>query len=107
MSPSQAVVFSHPLRSPRSNSLLSRARNRLLLTRIKIKESDFYEPFAEWLKNDLDEVTEVVSPDGAGLKSKIVEAVPIHGDLGQSGCPKSIASSLRHHFREIPRRVTR
>ena len=39
-------------------------------TGIKIKESEFYEPFAEWLKNDLDEVTEVVSLGGAGLKSK-------------------------------------
>src|ERR1700722_4918968 len=26
-------------------------------TGAKIKESDFYEPFADWLKNDLDEVT--------------------------------------------------
>jgi hypothetical protein len=39
-------------------------------TGAKIKESEFYEPFAEWLKNDLDEVTEVVSLGGAGLKSK-------------------------------------
>jgi len=39
-------------------------------TGIKVKESDFYEPFAEWLKNDLDEVTEVASLGGAGLKSK-------------------------------------
>jgi hypothetical protein len=33
-------------------------------------EVDFYEPFAEWLKNDLDEVTAVSSLGGAGLKSK-------------------------------------
>ncbi len=39
-------------------------------TGIKVKEVDFYEPFAEWLKNDLDEVTEVASLGGAGLKSK-------------------------------------
>ena len=39
-------------------------------TGVKIKESEFYEPFAQWLKNDLDEVTEVVSLGGAGLKSK-------------------------------------
>jgi len=39
-------------------------------TGVKIKESDFYQPFAEWLKNDLDEVTEVASLGGAGLKSK-------------------------------------
>ena len=36
----------------------------------KIKESDFYDPFADWLKNDLDEVTVVSSLGGAGLKSK-------------------------------------
>jgi hypothetical protein len=39
-------------------------------TGAKIKESDFYAPFAQWLKNDLDEVTEVASLGGAGLKSK-------------------------------------
>jgi len=33
-------------------------------------ETDFYEPFAEWLKNDLDEVTVVSSLGGAGLKTK-------------------------------------
>ena len=33
-------------------------------------EVDFYDPFAEWLKNDLDEVTAVSSLGGAGLKSK-------------------------------------
>jgi len=32
--------------------------------------TEFYQPFAEWLKNDLDEITEVVSLGGAGLKSK-------------------------------------
>ncbi|MGC8561379.1 MAG: hypothetical protein ACP5O1_11955 [Phycisphaerae bacterium] len=33
-------------------------------------EKDFYEPFAEWLKNDLDEVTVAKSLGGAGLKTK-------------------------------------
>ncbi|MSO19839.1 MAG: hypothetical protein EXQ56_05135 [Acidobacteria bacterium] len=37
-------------------------------TGIKVRETDFYEPFALWLKNDLDEVTEVRSLGGAGLK---------------------------------------
>jgi hypothetical protein len=37
---------------------------------VKLREFDFYEPFAQWLKNDLDEVTTVVSLGGAGLKSK-------------------------------------
>lgn len=39
-------------------------------TGIKAQESDFYEPFAQWLKNDLDEVTKVKSFGGAGLRSK-------------------------------------
>jgi hypothetical protein len=37
---------------------------------VTTKESDFYKPFAEWLKNDLDEVTQVAPLGGAGLKSK-------------------------------------
>lgn len=36
----------------------------------RVAESDFYEPFADYLKNNLDEVTEVSSLGGAGLKSK-------------------------------------
>ncbi|MCC6648708.1 MAG: hypothetical protein IT374_24480 [Polyangiaceae bacterium] len=38
--------------------------------RPKVREQDFYEPFAEWLKNDLDEVTDVVALGGAVLKGK-------------------------------------
>lgn len=48
----------------------ARNRNRGFPRGIKIKESEFYEPFAEWLMNDLDEVTEVASLGCAGLKSK-------------------------------------
>jgi hypothetical protein len=36
----------------------------------KLKESDFYEPFAEWLKNDLDEATDAVALGGSGLRGK-------------------------------------
>ena len=36
----------------------------------KVHESDFYEPFAQWLKNDLDEVTDVAPLGGAPMKSK-------------------------------------
>ncbi len=36
----------------------------------KQKESDFYKPFADWLKDDLGEVTEVSPLGGAGLKAK-------------------------------------
>ncbi len=39
-------------------------------TGIKFRESDFYGPFADWLMNDLDEVTVAFSLGGAGLKSK-------------------------------------
>jgi hypothetical protein len=37
---------------------------------VRVKESDFYGPFAEWLRDDLEEVTEVAPLGGAGLKSK-------------------------------------
>lgn len=43
---------------------------QIATTGFKVKECDFYEPFAQWLQNDLDEVTEVASLGGAGLKSK-------------------------------------
>lgn len=36
----------------------------------KHKEEDFYEPFAEWLKNDLDEVTDAASLGGAAMGKK-------------------------------------
>jgi hypothetical protein len=36
----------------------------------KLRESDFYEPVADLLRNDLGEVVEVVELGGAGLKSK-------------------------------------
>jgi hypothetical protein len=36
----------------------------------KIRETDFYEPFADYLKNDLDEVTVAVPLGGAGLGKK-------------------------------------
>jgi len=35
-----------------------------------IRESEFYEPFAQWLKNDLDEVTDVAPLGGASMRSK-------------------------------------
>jgi len=40
------------------------------VTGAKVKESDFDDPFAQWLRNDLDEVTEVASLGGADLKSE-------------------------------------
>lgn len=37
---------------------------------VKIRESDFYEAFADYLKNDLDEVTDVAPLGGAGMRTK-------------------------------------
>lgn len=54
---------------------------------LKMKEEDFYEPFAEYLKNDLDEVTTVASFGGAGLKGK-------WGTPNVIGVYKSLASNL-------------
>jgi len=36
----------------------------------KFKEEDFYEAFADWLKNDLDEVTDAASLGGAAMGKK-------------------------------------
>jgi hypothetical protein len=36
----------------------------------RIKEEDFYEPFAGWLKNELDEATVAIALGGAGLQKK-------------------------------------
>jgi hypothetical protein len=53
----------------------------------KFKEEDFYEPFAEYLKNDLDEVTTVAALGGSGLKGK-------WGTPDVIGVYKSLASNL-------------
>lgn len=37
---------------------------------VKVKEEDFYEPFADWLKNELDEATVAIPLGGAGLQKK-------------------------------------
>jgi hypothetical protein len=36
----------------------------------KVKEDDFYQPFADWLKGELDEATVAVPLGGAGLQKK-------------------------------------
>ena len=43
------------------NDAVVESTEQIAATGIKVKESDFYEPFAQWLRNDLDEVTEVVT----------------------------------------------
>ena len=39
-----------------------RSTEQVAATGVKVKEADFYEPFAEWLQNDLDELTTGSSP---------------------------------------------
>lgn len=51
----------------------------------KIAEEDFYEPFADWLKNELDEATVAISLGGAGLQKK-------WGTLDVIGVYKALAS---------------
>jgi len=41
-----------------------------VLPLVKIKEDDFYEPFADWLKNELDEATVAIALGGTGLQKK-------------------------------------
>ncbi len=37
---------------------------------LKTREEDFYQPFAEWLKSELDEATVAISLGGAGMQKK-------------------------------------
>jgi hypothetical protein len=55
--------------------------------RLKYKEEDFYEPFAAYLKNDLDEVTTSEPLGGSSMKSK-------WGTPDVIGVYKSLASNL-------------
>jgi hypothetical protein len=41
-----------------------------VLPPVKTTEEDFYEPFADWLKNELDEATVAIPLGGAGLQKK-------------------------------------
>lgn len=59
-----------PARKPENEVVSVGGTEQVAPTGVKVKESDFYDAFADWLKNDLDEVTDVASLGGAGLKSK-------------------------------------
>jgi hypothetical protein len=61
-------LFTPAIRS--GNDGVIESTEQIAPTGTKVKESDFYEPFAQWLRNDLDEVTDVATLGGAGLKSK-------------------------------------
>lgn len=59
-----------PITKSRDDNVVVGSTEQVAPTGIRVQESDFYEPFAQWLKNDLDEVTEIASLGGAGLKSR-------------------------------------
>jgi hypothetical protein len=56
--------------TPSRNDTVVETVEQFATTGAKVKESNFYEPFAQWLRNDLDEVTEVAALGGCGLESK-------------------------------------
>ena len=72
--PKEIVKPSRGLFTPASKSggdaVVVGNTEQIASTGIRVKESEFYEPFADWLKKDLGEVTEVAPLGGAGLKSK-------------------------------------
>lgn len=71
--PSQITKPSRGLFTPvgkSENEPVTEIIQQVAPTGVRVLESEFYEPFAQWLKKDLDEVTEVASLGGAGLKSK-------------------------------------
>src|SRR5260370_21571765 len=59
-----------PTQTDGDDSVVVGSTEQIAPTGDKIRESDFYEPFAEWLKNDLDEVTDVKALGGASMKTK-------------------------------------
>ena len=59
-----------PLRQSSGDAAISAETEQISPTGTKLKESDFYQPFADWLKNDVNEVIVAVSLGGAALKSK-------------------------------------
>lgn len=68
--PSRGLYKSTTNGGPASDAVVVGSQEQVTSTGQRVRESDFYEPFAEWLKNDLDEVTDVASLGGAGLRSK-------------------------------------
>lgn len=59
-----------PVASSEGETLDIGSTEQIGTTGAKVQESDFYEPFAQWLIEDLNEATEAASLGGAGLKSK-------------------------------------
>ena len=59
-----------PVNEPGEDIAVPGEKEQVTQTGAKVLESDFYGSFAQWLKDDLDEVTIAVPLGGAGLKSK-------------------------------------
>lgn len=66
--PSEISKPSRGLFVPLSPDVSAPVPAGMLLT--KIKEEHFYQPFADWLKRELDEATIAISLGGAGLQKK-------------------------------------
>ena len=85
-----------PIEKKENDTVFAGSTEQTATTGAKVKEADFYEPFAEWLKN-LDEVTEVASLGGGGLKSKwrTPDVVGTHQKLPGNGIefPAEIVSA--------------
>ena len=59
-----------PINAGGDNAVVVGNTEQIALTGAKIQESEFYEPFAQWLKDDLDEVTVVAPLGGAPMRTK-------------------------------------
>jgi hypothetical protein len=59
-----------PVSKAEDEAIVVGSTEQTAATGVKVRESDFYQPFAEWLRDDLEEVTQVAPLGGAGLKSK-------------------------------------
>jgi hypothetical protein len=52
------------------NGVVGKTEQVIIQSGTKVTEADFYNPFADWLQSDLDEVNSAVPLGGSGLKSK-------------------------------------
>lgn len=70
--PSEIVKPSRGLFMPAGPASVQTGREpeEVLPAPTRLREEEFYEPFAEWLKNDLDEATVAVALGGAGFQKK-------------------------------------
>src|ERR1700730_12124275 len=59
-----------PTNADGDDSIVVDDTEQIAPTGARVRESEFYEPFAEWLKTDLDEVTDVAPLGGASMKTK-------------------------------------